>query len=429
MELMNQPFTGQLGNCLIELLDSSDYHTLNIVVAFAKNSGVLRIKDAFERFREQGGVINIYVGIDMGGTSYEALTALLLHTNTLNVVHSENSQTFHPKIYQFLGKDKGLIVVGSHNLTAGGLWTNFESSVFIPLDGASTNSSLIMGLENYIGQLASLKDSFMSISTQGDIDKLLQNGYVFKEIAEQVKRLKTKTENKSGERLFGNGISAKMPDIAKYKPQSEKKKKERELEVSTTPTEPSLILQSDEGQTIWFETRKMTGGSRNILDLSKKSLVERGDPTGTAFDLGEPKFMRGGVEFFDLNPAVTSQSKDIILNFEGVDYVGNTILFPDGAKANGTWRLQIKGVSSSGRGITEALKAKGEEYYLVKKVVTFTKIQSDYYFMSVFPESELENFKAASRILARNGSSASARWLGMFRGDLATLDVSLSGSR
>lgn len=425
MELMNQPFTGQLGNRLIELLDSSDYHTLNIVVAFAKNSGVLRIKDAFERFREQGGIVNVYVGVDMGGTSYEALTALLLHTNSLNVVHSENGQTFHPKIYQFLGEDKGLIVVGSHNLTAGGLWTNFESSVFIPLDGARTNSSLTIGLEDYIGQLTSLKDSFMSIGAQDDIDKLLQNGYVFKEVAEQVERLKTKTENESGERLFGNGVSAKMPHIARYKPKSEKKEK---LKVPITPTEPSLIPPSDDGQTIWFETRKMTGGSRNILDLSKKSLVERGDPTGTSFDIGEAKFMRGGVEFFDLNPAVTSQSKDITLNFEGVDYVGNTILFPDGAKANGTWRLQIKGVSSSGRGITEAFRAKGEEYYLVKKVVTFTKIQSDYYFMSVFPESELENFKAASRILARNGASASARWLGMFRGDLATLGVSLSGS-
>lgn len=428
MELLNQPINGQLGNRLIELLDSPDYHTLNIVVAFAKNSGVLRIKDAFERFRERGGIVNTYVGVDMGGTSYEALVALLLHTDSLNIVHSENSQTFHPKIYQFLGKDKGLIVIGSHNLTAGGLWTNFESSVLIPLDGASTSSALIMGLEDYIGQLASLKDSFISISAQEDIDKLLQNGYVFKEVAEQVERLKTKTENKSGERLFGNGISAKMPYIAKYKPKTEKKK-ERELEVSTTQKERSLILPSEDGQTIWFETRKMTGGSRNILDLSKKSLVERGDPTGTAFDLGEPKFMRGGVEFFDLNPAITSQSKDITLNFEGVDYVGNTILFPDGDKANGTWRLQIKGVSSSGRGITEALRAKGEECYLVEKVVTFTKIQSDYYFMSVFPESELENFKAASRILARNGSSASARWLGMFRCDLATLDVSPSGSR
>src|SRR5690554_6131138 len=119
---MNQPFTGQLGNRLIELLNAPDYQTLNIVVAFAKNSGVLRIKDALERFRERGGRVNVYVGVDLGGTSYEALTNLLLHTDALNVVHAEKGQTFHSKIYQFLGAEEGLIIVGSHNLTGGGLW-------------------------------------------------------------------------------------------------------------------------------------------------------------------------------------------------------------------------------------------------------------------------------------------------------------------
>ena len=49
---------------------------------------------------------------------------------------------------------------------------------------------------------------------------------------------------------------------------------------------------------VLIETKKLTDGSRNILDLSMKSLVERGDPNGTPFfDLGDPMFMRGGVEF------------------------------------------------------------------------------------------------------------------------------------
>ena len=95
MELMNQPFSGQLGDRILELLGSADYHTLNIAVAFAKNSGVLRIKDGLEKFRARGGTVNAYVGVDLGGTSYEALTALFLHTDSLNVVHSERDQTFH----------------------------------------------------------------------------------------------------------------------------------------------------------------------------------------------------------------------------------------------------------------------------------------------------------------------------------------------
>jgi hypothetical protein len=63
--------------------------------------------------------------------------------------------------------------------------------------------------------------------------------------------------------------------------------------------------------------------------------------------------------------------------------------------------------------ITDAFRAKGGERFLVEKVVTFTKITGDYYFMSVFPEAELESFKAASRILARNGSTKTAKLLGV----------------
>ncbi len=407
MELMNQPFTGQLGNRLIELLDSQDYHILNIVVAFAKNSGVLRIKDSLERFRGRGGKVNIYVGVDLGGTSYEALTSLLLLTDSLNVVHSEKEQTFHAKIYQILGRDKGLIVVGSHNLTGGGLWTNFESSVIVPLETSSADDMQILNsLDDYIKDLNLLKDSFMEISSQGDIDKLLKNGYVFKEIAERVIRAKTVTQNGSKKRLFGNGATAKLPRLANPK-------KEESTVVSDIPNESFSIPINEKDQTIWLETRKLTGGSRNILDLSMKSLIDHGNPKGTPFDLGDPKFMRGGVEFFGLNPSSTNEAKNITINFEGIDYLDNTILFPDGENANGTWRLQIKGVSASGKKITDAFRDNGDAHYLVKKILTFTKVHDDYYFMSVFPESELNDFEAASSILARNGSTRSAKRLGL----------------
>ncbi len=407
MELMNQPFTGQLGNRLIELLASSDYHTFNIAVAFAKNSGVLRIKNSLETFRERGGKINIFVGVDLGGTSYEALLALLRHSDSLNVVHLERGQTFHVKIYQFLGKEKGLINIGSHNLTGGGLWTNLESSMFLDVDGSSEKETKIFNtFEEYIDELKALKASFMSISSQDDIEKLLENGYVAKEVSGQLRRTKSRTKGADGERLFGNSVPAKLPSVAKPKKDSVTPAPV----VSATPDFPSL---TDEGDTIWFETRKMTGGSRNILDLSMKSLVEAGDPTGTPFDIGERKFMRGGVEFFDLDAKATNQKKDITLHFDGIDYSDNTILFPTGNNANGTWRLQIKGTSTSGHRITDALTAKGQGHYLVEKIVTFTKIRSDYYFMSIFPEIDLDNFKEASRILARNGSTKNARLLGV----------------
>lgn len=245
----------------------------------------------------------------------------------------------------------------------------------------------------------------MSIGAQDDIDKLLQNGYIFKEVAEQVRRAKAATQNGSRERLFGNGAPAKLPSVTMAK-------KGRTAAVSVVPAGSISASSSDEDQTLWFETRLMTGGSTNILDLSKKSLVERGDTKGTLFDLGDQKFMRGTVEFFGVNPTATNQIKNITLNFEGVDYKDNNILFPGGENANGTWRLQMKGVGSSGK-ITDVFKAKGGGDYLKKKVIAFTKIQGDYYSMAVFQESELNNFKAASRILARNGVGKKARQIGL----------------
>lgn len=413
MELMNQPFSGQLGDRLIELLDSADYHTLNVAVAFAKNSGVLRVKDAFSHFRERGGSVNVYVGVDLGGTSYEALTTLRLHTDSLNVVHSERGQTFHSKIYQFSGEKSGLLVVGSHNLTAGGLWTNFESSVHIPIDGekaAEAKMSKEMG--DYFQELAGLATSFMPITSQDEIERLLDEGYVTKEVADRVRRASDAKRDGSKERLFGNGAPAKLLRLTSTKQEGQTETKVASPEVPT-PTDTATVNAEDSNQTIWFETREMTGGSRNILDLSKKSLVESGNPTGTPFDLGEAGFMRGGVEFFGLNPTATDQTANITINFEGQDYLENTILYPEGNNANGTWRLQIKGKNSSSQKITDAFRTEGRANYLVRKIVTFTKVSDDYYYLSVFPDSDLEEFKEASNIVARNGSSRNARFLGL----------------
>lgn len=412
MEILNQPLNGQLGNRLIELLNSRNYHTLNIVVAFAKNSGVLRVKDSFDSFRERGGKINVYVGVDLGVTSYEALNALLLCTDSLNVVHSEKSQTFHPKVYQFLGEKMGMIVIGSHNLTGGGLWTNFESSAHITLDKSNSDDiEVLNNQEEYFDKLASLNNSFMPIVSRDDIDRLLKNGYVSKEVSQQLQSAKRLKREGEVERLFGNGLPARLPSISNAPMATTPD--EPETQISDNSAETATEQAKGQSKTIWFETRRLTGGSRNILDLSMKSLVERGDPKGTPFDIGETGFMRGGVEFFGINPSSTGTRKDITLNFEGVDYFQNTILFPTGKSANGTWRLQIKGVSSSQVKITDAFRAKDAGYYLVQKVVTFTKVKDDYYFISVFPESELESFKDASSILARNGSARSAKLLGL----------------
>lgn len=414
MKLITQPFNGQIGNELIHLLESLDFQSLTFVVAFAKNSGVLRLKDPFERFRERGGKVNAYVGIDLGGTSYEALTALLLMTDTLSVVHFDGGQTFHPKIYRFDGKNRKILIVGSSNLTGGGLWTNCESSIVLSVDKSSEkHSSIFQEMETYIATINALKDSRRIITNQNDIDELLQRGYVDKEVALSVRRKNTLQSGKPSD-LFGKGISAGLPQLSKeLQDESDPNPTLSNIQNAVHPISSSTTR--NEGQTLWIETRSMTGGSSNILDLSMKALLERGSAQGTTFDSGDPNFMRGAVEFFGIDPSDINRKKDLTLNFEGIDYTGNTILFPDGENANGTWRLQIKGTDLSGRKITDTFGVKYKKGYLKNKIITFTRIDADdsYYFMTVFPGEMLEEFREASSILARNGVSMRARQIGV----------------
>ena len=127
MSVINQPFQGQLGSIFIDEI-RRNYSSLTIFSAFAKNSGVLRLKKSLEEHRSNGGSITAFIGIDLDGTSYEALLNLFSLCDNLYVIHSESfSTTYHSKIYMLEKSNKAWCAVGSNNLTGGGLWTNIES--------------------------------------------------------------------------------------------------------------------------------------------------------------------------------------------------------------------------------------------------------------------------------------------------------------
>ena len=156
--VINQPLNGNLGDYLISCLEDADFDVVNIIVAFAKNSGVLRLKPALERFKARGSHINIYVGIDLDGTSYEALVSLSKLANKLYVVHAESDQTFHSKIYNFKKEGESIVVVGSNNLTAGGLWTNLESCSIAQLDlSEQHDQSYQTQIDSYLSDLVEMR--------------------------------------------------------------------------------------------------------------------------------------------------------------------------------------------------------------------------------------------------------------------------------
>ena len=412
MKLINQPFENKnVGDKLIELMKSEIFETFDFFVAFAKNSGVLQLKQAFDEFRARNGVINAYIGVDFNGTSYEALTNLFNSTDTLHVVHFEGSQTFHPKMYRLKGKNKTAFIIGSNNLTGGGLWTNIESSILIEADNQETDIiELDKALGDYTQKLNSTGHSCLAISNQEQIDDLLVNGYIAKELDIILKSNKSGIVSPNQKKLFGKGTPTTTPKKTYQSISSN-------VKIASGIT--ASVLSKNNLQTFWIESRAMTGGSRNILDLSKRSLLEKGDPTGTVFDMNDKRYIRGAVEFFGLDPMDESAKKDITLNFHGVDYVGNTILYPEGEKANGTWRIQIKGVDENNKEITMEFKnlSRNDEPFLVNKILAFSRVNDSYYYLSVYEKSQLAEFVAASSIVARNGQTITAKQMGLIKND------------
>lgn len=157
----------------------------------------------------------------------------------------------------------------------------------------------------------------------------------------------------------------------------------------------------------WFEMRKSTAGSRNILDLSKLGQIVEGSVAGTPYEYTDPNRMYGGVKFFEIDPEDTSREKNITINYLGKDYFPSTIKF---APNNGSWRIQLKGEPTDG---TDELSKFGNRGHFVFKILVFEKITPDYYVLSLLDDSELDNIKSLSRVWGRNGSGAASKAYGM----------------
>jgi len=398
--IINQPFNGQLGEILIKKLKSKYYSTFTIFSAFAKNSGVLRLSAALNYFRKQGGKVVAFIGIDAHGTSYEAVKNLFHVVDALYIVHDTNpTVTFHSKIYYLSSDSCGdFLAIGSNNLTAGGLWTNYESThIFIP--SAEENKEIKELFEIYKEADCPISSK---IESEQDIDEMQKSGLLRLEVGFHMdfNNSYLSANQKTPNTLFGTNGNVKLPKIKREAKGVKIPSKGREITAIETICESNTI------EKMWFETRAMTGGSRNILDLSMLGQLVSGSPTGTKYETTDEKEILGDVVFFDIDPTNATTTKDITLNYKAIDYIGCTIKY---APDNGSWRIQLKGQSVQGERLAQA----ENNNWMVNKIIILEKIRTDYYSMSVVDSSEIDDLIMHSIFVAKNGSSASAKRYGL----------------
>ena len=127
-------FGGWTADWLRDTLADPRVTRLRIAVAWMKRSGLSRISPFIRQFHQAGGKSEVIVGIDEGGATKEGLEDTLQLFDHAYVFHDPGRRTFHPKVYLASGNDVAALIVGSNNLTAGGLYSNYEASVVCETD-------------------------------------------------------------------------------------------------------------------------------------------------------------------------------------------------------------------------------------------------------------------------------------------------------
>jgi hypothetical protein len=154
------------GSILKGILHDPGLGSLTIVVAWVRYRGLLRLKRNFKAFRDRGGTVRVVVGIDEGGATRPGLLGIMRMSDEAYVFHDPGGGTFHPKVYLGEGPEKAVLLVGSSNLTPGGLFVNVEASTSTAFElPAEGKHPALIGARQFIAGLLEDGDACRRLTT------------------------------------------------------------------------------------------------------------------------------------------------------------------------------------------------------------------------------------------------------------------------
>jgi HKD family nuclease len=148
-----------VGNYLIKFLNLTGFDTFTGISAFASESGIYGLSKHLNIAKKNFKNLNLIVGIDLEGTSKEALEEILGLSINSFIFYQKEQPIFHPKIYLFEGPKEIKMILGSSNLTSAGLFTNVESSMIVEFDTTDKEGlTLLSEVKNYYKSLFNFSD-------------------------------------------------------------------------------------------------------------------------------------------------------------------------------------------------------------------------------------------------------------------------------
>ena len=255
-------------------------------VAFVKTSGIYLLYDGLKQINKKG---TIFAGIRNNITSIQAVFKLIdIGVNLYLVDTGSANIVFHPKLYVFEFSNCYKIIIGSANLTGGGLNSNIELSTLLTFNKPD------LSINNFIKELVSipenLKNNILKINNKKEAFLLFKRGLLIDE--------RISSDNISGEK---NKLNKKNDDTPRIKLQNKhiaipKVKMKRKIKPSgalNTPSFKDWIL-------VW-ESKELKERDLNIPS------GENTNPTGSMLfkkgnfdDIDQRLYFRNNV-FNDLN--------------------------------------------------------------------------------------------------------------------------------
>lgn len=179
-----QGFTARTHKAAIDdLFDVADVQRVIVSVAFVNLGGVELLG---EKLQAHQGKTTAYIGIRNDITTIQGARRLLDLGVALYTVDTGTRRViYHPKIYLVRGAQHAKLIVGSANLTPGGLNNNIEAGIVIECDlGNPTDRALAESIEaSFDAAQTEHPDNITQITTTAQLDAQHAIGLLLDEMA------------------------------------------------------------------------------------------------------------------------------------------------------------------------------------------------------------------------------------------------------
>ena len=163
------------------LLDIPDPDRIIISVAFMTHGGLSLVRESLARVADRTIIL---AGIRNGITSAQGLQlAVEMGCSIYAVDTGTRTAIFHPKIYFSYNRNEAQIIVGSANLTIGGLNSNIEASICLAIDRSDAHGATLVNdtIGKFDGMRAEYSEHVFLVPNEDLIQELLDAGRVIDE--------------------------------------------------------------------------------------------------------------------------------------------------------------------------------------------------------------------------------------------------------